>query len=169
MKPDDFTNAKWGALLKQPQGYWAFVPNALPPELNVDWDLANQIASAQGELSRLAGLARNLPNPRLLIGPFVRREAVLSSRIEGTQASLSDLFFFEAADHPKSDTSDVREVANYVRAMEYGLHRLASLPVSLRLMGELHERHVAEWRATSYARRIPPLAKLDWSRGLHAE
>jgi Fic family protein len=95
-------------------------------------------------LGELGGLARNLPNPHLLISPFLRREAVLSSRIEGTQASLSDLFFFEAADSarfmPDRQTPhDVREVANYVKALEYALKRLDELPLSLRLIRELHE------------------------------
>lgn len=98
----------------------------------------------------MAGLARTLPNPHLLIRPFVRREAVLS-RIEGTEASLSDLFFFEAASAPAQAAGDVVEVANYVKALEYGLTRLADLPVSLRLLREMHEhlmtgvrgRHIA--------------------------
>jgi Fic family protein len=139
MTPDDFTTNKWGKLLRQPEGFWAFIPSPLPPQLNPDWSLVNQVTTAERELAHLAGLARNLPNPQLLIGPFLRREAVLSSRIEGTQASLSDLFLFEAAEHSQPN-SDVTEVANYVRALEYGLHRLATLPISLRLMNELHQR-----------------------------
>ena len=91
-------------------------------------------------MSELAGLARMLPNPHLLIGPFIRREAVLSSRIEGTRASLSDLFFFEAANEAPPDASDVQEVANYVKALDHGLSRLNELPLSLRLIREMHER-----------------------------
>jgi Fic family protein len=85
-------------------------------------------------------MARTLPNPHLLIAPFVRREAVLSSRIEGTRASLSDLFAFEASGVADPRTSDVREVANYVDALGYGLKRLAELPISLRLVREMHAR-----------------------------
>jgi Fic family protein len=80
-----------------------------------------------------------LPNPHLFINSFLRREAVLSSRIEGTQASLSDLFFFEAAGEEKNQ-SDVVEVSNYVKALNYGLARLNDLPLSIRLMCEIHER-----------------------------
>lgn len=94
-------------------------------------------------MSELAGVARTLPNPHLLIGPFIRREAVLSSRIEGTQASLSDLLFFEASGSVDPKAPDVREVSTYVKAMEYGLARLKKFPVSLRLFRELHEQLMA--------------------------
>jgi len=129
--------------MKAPQGYWAFAPDPLPPPLSIDWNLASLLSKADRALSELGGLARNLPNPRLLIGPFVRREAVLSSRIEGTQASLSDLFFFEAAHSekmtpPKKPPPDVQEVSNYVKALEYALKRCKDLPLSLRLIRELH-------------------------------
>ena len=96
-------------------------------------------------MGQLAGVARNLPNPHLLINPFMRREAVLSSRIEGTETSLSELFYFEAAHAtPANGTArkkaDVREVANYVHALEFGLARLPDLPVCLRLILEIHEK-----------------------------
>jgi Fic family protein len=97
------------------------------------------LSEADRALGELAGLGRAVPNPHLLIRPFVRREAVLSSRIEGTQASLSELYAYEAVQPALSEpTPDVREVYNYVRALEYGLERLASLPLSLRLIRELH-------------------------------
>lgn len=140
MQLDDFTEDKTGQLIKTSQGYWAFVPDPLPPPLTVSWDLVGQISEADRALSELAGVARTLPNPHLLIGPFIRREAVLSSRIEGTQASLSDLFFFEASGTVPPQVPDVQEVLNYVRALEYGLGRLQELPVSLRLIREIHER-----------------------------
>ena len=91
-------------------------------------------------MSELAGAARTLPNPHLLIGPFIRREAVLSGRIEGTQASLSDLFFFEASGAADPAVPDVREVSNYVKALEHGLARLDALPISLRLIREIHAK-----------------------------
>lgn len=118
----------------------AFVPNPLPPQLETTWRLASRLSEADRALGGLAGMARNLPDPQLLIDPFMRREAVLSSRIEGTEASLSDLFFFEAAGaSPRpSKASDVFEVYNYVRAMKYGLDRIKELPISLRLIRELH-------------------------------
>jgi Fic family protein len=87
----------------------------------------------------LAGVTRMLPDPRLLIRPFMGREAVLSSRIEGTAASLADLFDLEAASKPPTAGSDVREVRNHVRALEYALNRLNELPVCLRLLREIHK------------------------------
>lgn len=140
MQPTDFTENKSGRVIKTPQDYWAFYPNPLPPSLPLSWDLVRQNSEADRALSELAGVARTLPNPHLLIGPFVRREAVLSSKIEGTQASLSELLFFEASKPSTPKPPDVREVANYVTALEYGLGRLKDLPVSLRLMREMHER-----------------------------
>lgn len=144
MNPGDFSKQKAGRLIRGPQGYWAFVPDPLPPHLSVTWDLTNHLSRADRALSELNGLAKNLQNPHLLIGPFVRREAVLSSRIEGTQASLSDLFYFEAAQTEKVALTqkipgDVREVANYVKALEYALKRIREFPLSLRLIRELHE------------------------------
>lgn len=138
VQPSDFRDEKSGRLIKGTQGYWAFVPNNLPPDLSITIDLVNQLSEADRALSELAGVARTLPNPHLLINPFVRREAVLSSRIEGTQASLSDLFFFEAGSWKEKEVPDVREVHNYVKALEYGLARLKELPLSLRLIKEIH-------------------------------
>jgi Fic family protein len=139
MQPSDFTKHKSGHLIKHELGYWAFLPNPLPPNLELNWDLAGEISAADRGLSELAGITRTLPNPHLLIRPFMSREAVLSSRIEGTQASLSDLFYLEAVrTAPTKPDSDVGEVRNYVRALEHGLKRLSALPVSLRLMKEIH-------------------------------
>ena len=140
MNPADFTEEKNGQLIKTQLDYWAFSPNPLPPKLALSWELVNQLSEADRALSELAGTARTLPNPHLLIGPFIRREAVLSSRIEGTQASLSDLLFFEASGSVDPKAPDAREVANYVKAMEYGLVRLKKFPLSLRFIREIHER-----------------------------
>ena len=116
----------------------AFVPNPLPPDLTLNEDLLNAVADAGLALGELAGLGRNLPNANLLIRPFSRREAVLSSRIEGTQTDLTQLYEFEA-DQDRSDaTHDAREVLNYVRAMEYGLERNHELPMASRLLSEIH-------------------------------
>lgn len=138
MNPADFTEDKNGRLLKTALDYWAFVPNPLPPHIDLKWELVNHLSEADRALSELAGTARTLPNPHLLIGPFIRREAVLSSRIEGTQASLSDLLFFEASGTIDPRVPDTREVANYVKAMEYGLSRLKKFPLSLRFIREVH-------------------------------
>ena len=136
MQPTDFKQAKPGRIVRTPQGYWAFVPNALEPQLEFQLPLIRTLSQADRALSELSGIAKTLPNPHLLIGPFIRREAVLSSKIEGTQASFSDLLFFEAANLSK--IPDVREVANYVIALQYGLERLRELPVSLRVIREIH-------------------------------
>jgi Fic family protein len=143
MDPAAFENTAAGRLVKEPGGFSAFVPNPLPPGLEPSWALTLRLSNADRALAELAGVGRSLPNPRLLIRAFVRREAVLSSRIEGTQASLSDLFFFEAGgEHAgppgRPPGQDVREVANYVAALEHGLARLTELPLSLRLIREMH-------------------------------
>jgi len=152
MNPERFCNSTDGRLIRVGQGemaHWAFVPHSLPPGLSVDWEFARGLSKADRALSELAGVGRTMPNPHLLIGPFVRREAVLSSRIEGTQADITDLYAYEAGQlslpgmEPAPPESDVREVLNYVRALEYGLERLSTLPVSLRLIRELHERLMA--------------------------
>lgn len=138
MKEEDFTPERSGRLVRSPIGYLAFVPAPLPPEIILTWDLVGQVSAADKALSELAGVARTLPNPQLLVGPFVRREAVLSSRIEGIQTSLSDLFFFEASGRRTNEPSDVGEVANYVKAMIYGLERIREFPLGLRLIREMH-------------------------------
>jgi len=131
-----FKKSPSGKLVPANGGYWAFVPDPLPPKLDWDDALVSVMSKADIALGTLSGLGETLPNPHLLIYPFIRREAVLSSRIEGTQSSLSDLLLFEATKVEKR--GDVREVQNYVRAMEYGLKRLNELPLSLRFIRELH-------------------------------
>jgi len=152
MDPARFGKSTAGQVIRVGQGeaaYWAFVPHPLPPHLAADWESTAILSDADRGLAELAGLGRSMPNPHLLIGPFVRREAVLSSRIEGTQADLADLYAYEAGQLPlpgmeaAPPEADVREVLNYVNALEYGLKRLETLPVSLRLMRELHERLLA--------------------------
>lgn len=140
-----FQSTSASQLVKGVGGYWAFAPNPLPPKLNFTPEVILALSEADRALGELAGIGRTLPNPYLLIRPFLRREAVLSSRIEGTQASLSELFAYEVQQLPlfearSSARSDVLEVANYVRALDHGLGRLNSLPLSLRLIRELHER-----------------------------
>ena len=121
-------------------GYRAYVPDPLPPPLSWDQSLAVILSEADRAVGRLAGEGRRLPNPHLLIRPFVRKEAVLSSRIEGTQATLGELLAAEAGAAVDRSPEDLREVGNYVGALEYGLERLETLPMSLRLVRELHER-----------------------------
>ncbi len=149
MNLDRFAQSTAGRVVAARQDateYWAFVPHPLPPALALDPSLVRILSEADRALGELAGLGRMLPNPELLIGPFVRREAVLSSRIEGTQTNIADLYAYEAGQLTLSGMqslppeSDVREVLNYVHTLRYGLDRLATLPISLRLIRELHER-----------------------------
>jgi len=139
VNPADFRDQGAGTIVQAPGGYAAFIPALLPPVLTYDADLVLALSRADAALSELSGTGRQLPNPHLLIAPYVRREAVLSSRIEGTRASLSDLLLDEAEDDRPVD-ADVQEVRNYVEALEHGVERLRDLPLSLRLVRELHER-----------------------------
>jgi Fic family protein len=139
MKPEDF-NLEAGRIVRTMDGAPAFVPSPLPPTLQVSWDLLDRVTRAERAIANLRGIGTTLPNPYLLVSAFVRREAVLSSRIEGTQASVGELIAFEAAGHPASESGDVQEVANYVAALDYGLLRLTDLPLSLRFVREVHER-----------------------------
>jgi Fic family protein len=126
-----------------PEGYSAFFPAPLPPSLPWTPGLLRALSEADRTLGRLAGEGGRLPNPHLLIRPFVRREAVLSSRIEGTQATLGELLAAEAGAAIERSPADLREVANYVVALEFGVKRLRELPLSLRLVRELHARLMA--------------------------
>ena len=141
MKPNEFRNSKVGKAIRTQTGYWAFIPAQLSPEIEWTTSLISALSDADRELSKLTTLAGNFPFPRLLTQPFLRREAVLSSRIEGTRASLADLYNYESAQLSFLEpTDDVREVHNYVLALDYGLERLETLPVSLRLIREIHAK-----------------------------
>lgn len=144
MRPADFTPDSPGKLVTAQDyhgdDYLAFVPNPLPPPLTLDISTINRLSAAERALGELNGIGQMLPNPHLLIGPFVRREAVLSSRIEGTVTTLQQLLLLEAAPSPQSPNPDAQEVINYVHAMEHGLARLDALPVCLRLIREIHAR-----------------------------
>ena len=124
-------------------GYTAFLPDPLPPDITWTPVLVRALSDADRLIGRLAGEAGRLPNPHLLIRPFVRREAVLSSRIEGTQATLGELLAAEAGGAVQRSPADLREVANYVAALEFGVKRLDTLPLSLRLTRELHAKLMA--------------------------
>jgi len=140
MDPKSYRSQEAGQAILTPAGFWAFIPNPLPPDIIWTLPLVSALSEAERDLSRLAALAGSFPLLHLLIQPFIRNEAVISSRIEGTRASLVDLYTYETAQLSFFEqTTDVREVYNYVRATEYGLERLKTLPVSLRLMRELHE------------------------------
>lgn len=129
-----------GRYVLQPAGYRAFVPEPLPPEpaFELTERTVALLAEAEREIGRLDGASELLPAPDLFVYMYVRREAVLSSQIEGTQASLVDLLEFETERARARVPDDSAEVANYVRAMNHGLERLGALPVSLRLIREIH-------------------------------
>ena len=135
-----FSSNSPGHLFQIAEGHVAFVPNPLPERLDLPPPSVKLLEEARGALGELAGLGRMLPSHHLL-RPFVRREAILSSQIEGTFTTIEQLMLFEA--NPTGEVSPTREVANYVIALEYGLERIKSLPLSLRLIRELHERLLA--------------------------
>ncbi|NIK43234.1 Fic family protein [Xanthomonas arboricola] len=129
-----------GRYIRQPTGYRAFMPSPLPPDPSVDLagELQRLLSQADRALGRLDGSVLTLPNPDLFVFMYVRKEAVLSSQIEGTQSSLQDLLAAEADLFDEAMPRDVDEVVNYVRAMKHGLARLEDLPVSVRLIREIH-------------------------------
>ncbi len=125
-----------GRMVAIENGVETYVPNPLPRSLDINGPLLKRLDEASRSVSVLAGVGETIPNPNLLIRPFMRREAVLSSSIEGTQASISDLFIYEASGIRRSD---VVEVSNYTRALDLGLDLLNTLPISLRLVNRVHE------------------------------
>ena len=143
-----------GKYVKQGTGFKAFIPAPLPPipPVALDAELTRLLSEADRSLGRLDGIGSVLPNRDLFVAMYVRQEAVLSSQIEGTQSSLEDVLQFEVdakgADVPK----DVEEVVNYVRAMNFGIQRLEKLPLSLRLIREIHAELL---KGTRGAHRTP--------------
>lgn len=154
MDVDTFTEQAWGSLTLAPEGYPAFVPDPAPRKLDLHDETVALLDEASNSLGVLQGVGRLLQNPHLLISPYLRREAVLSSRIEGTQTTMSDVYASELEQFGLVRSTDVREVRNYIRAHEHGL--ASELPLSLRLLRELHsvlmtgvrgrERHPGEFR-----------------------
>nr|MBA3352883.1 Fic family protein [Blastocatellia bacterium] len=139
MTPAEYHESERQHCQWQPSGYYAFVPPVLPPELPIDWELAALLSEADRAVAELSGAGRLLPNPHLLIRPYLRREAVLSSYIEETYAEMEELLLLDISPKSVPKKSSVREVSNHLRALETGLQRLATLPISTRLMLELHE------------------------------
>lgn len=132
------THNRAGKYVHQLTGYDAFIPTDLPPDppVNMDAEMIRLLSLADRKLGRLDGVAQILPNPDLFVGMYVQKEAVLSSQIEGTQASFVDVLQVDADTAAKRQ--DVEEVVNYVKAMKYGMNRLETLPLSLRLLREIH-------------------------------
>lgn len=129
-----------GRFMTQPSGYRAFIPARLPPDPPVDLtgDIPALLSRADIALGRLDGVIRVIPDPDFFVGMYVRREAVLSSQIEGTQSTLEDLLEVELEPEAREPGSDVGDIVSYVSAMNAGLARLERLPLSLRLIREIH-------------------------------
>lgn len=147
------TSERAGRYHTQPTGYKAFVPASLPPAqaLRIDDELLTLLSKADRALGRLDGSTEALPNPDLFVMMYIRKEAVLSSQIEGTQASLAEILEVEANVLKPKHPADVAEVVNYIHALNYGLERLGTFPLSLRLICEIHERLMANTRGQEYS------------------
>lgn len=136
------TSTRAGRMVNNLSGYAAFVPAKLPPDPPIVFDAEMQsiLSRADRNLGRLDGITETLPNPELFVAMYVRKEAVLSAQIEGTQASLIDVLNRQAeAEHGEYSRDGVKEVINYVNAMSWGLSKLNELPLSLRLIRNIHE------------------------------
>lgn len=149
--PQSPASTRAGSYERQLSGYAAFIPASLPPDppIRIQGELQTLLSRADRAIGRLDGSVQTLPNPDLFVVMYVRKEAVLSSQIEGTQSSLQDLLAAEAdilGSNPND--SDVYEIVNYVAAMKHGLARLAELPVSVRLIREIHARLLTNARGS---------------------
>lgn len=145
------TATRAGRYVEQSGGYRAFLPAPLPPDppVRIEGELQALLSAADLSVGRLDGSIQTLPNPDLFVSMYVRNEAVLSSRIEGTQSSLQDVLAAEAKVIDRGRPRDVNELLNYIDAMRHGLERLPALPVSVRLIREIHAklmRGVRGWR-----------------------
>jgi len=147
---ESVTHCRAGRYITQPTGYRAFIPAPLPPNppVEVSGNLQVLLSEADRALGRLDGSIQTLPHPDLFVYMYVRKEAVLSSQIEGTQSSLQDVLAAEAKILAPDRPQDVDEVVNYVRAMNHGLARLAERPVSVRLIREIHAELLAGVRGS---------------------
>lgn len=147
------TSERGGRFITQPGGYQSFVPAGLPPDppVAVEPDLLRLLSEADQALGRLDGIVQVVPDPDFFVGMYVRREAVLSSQIEGTQSTLEDLLEVELEPERQERFADVADIVNYIRAMNYGLDRVRDLPLSLRLIREIHEQLLEGGRGSQAA------------------
>lgn len=139
MKKTDFSNQAPGKVIRTLKDDEAFIPDPLPPD--TEWSNKLLVALSQADrcLARLAEVGNTFPVPHVVVRPFIRKEAVLSSQIEGTRTTFQELLSFEAGQLSLfRDMEDTREVHNYVRALDYGLERLETFPLSVRLIREIH-------------------------------
>lgn len=135
----DIQQSPSGKIVRSPKGYNAYIPNALPPQIEWSNTLISTLSRADYLLGKLSREGSKLPNPHLLMRPFITREAVLSSKIEGTQATIGEILAASAGISVNQNPDDLQEVQNYITAIDYGLKRLKELPLSLRLIKEIHE------------------------------
>lgn len=131
-----------GRYVRQPAGYRSFLPAQLPPRppIEIDGEMWRLLSDADRALGRLDAVTQTLPDTNLFLLMYVRKEAVLSSQIEGTQASLEDIIRYEEKVEEAENPDDVEEVVSYIRALNHGLERLRDIPVSLRLIKEIHAK-----------------------------
>lgn len=134
----DIVKSPTGKTIRSPSGYTAFIPDPLPPKINWTTQLVNALSQADFLLGKLAREGGKLPNPHLLIRPFITREAVLSSKIEGTQATIGEILAASAGISVQRNSDDLQEVQNYIVALDYAIKRMNDLPLSLRLIKEIH-------------------------------
>lgn len=142
MDPSQFTSTAFGTVRREPGKKWAFYyfsPAPIPRELALEPRTIELLSEADAALGQLQGLGQLIKDPELLVGPYLRREAVASSRIEGTQASLSDLLQAEADDEVRARSDDVAEVGRYLAATRHAFEAIKTLPISQRLVREVHE------------------------------
>ncbi len=144
-------NKRAGTFVMQSGEYKAFIPAPLPPDPPIEYDdeLQLLLSKADRDLARLDGITTVLPNSDLFIAMYVKKEALLSSQIEGTQASLEGVLEFEADLTPREDVNEIKEVINYIKALNYGMERLNELPMSLRLIGEIHKNLIEGTRGAN--------------------
>jgi len=168
----DIERSLAGQIVELPIGYKAFVPNSLPPKQIWNNKVVNSLSRADFLLGKLAREGSKLPNPHLLMRPFITREAVLSSKIEGTQATIGEILAANAGIHVKQNPDDLQEVQNYINALDYGIKRLEVIPLSLRLIKEIHNhlmqgvrgshatpgefRRSQNWLGLNTAKFVPP-------------
>ncbi|MGA8164090.1 MAG: Fic family protein [Waddliaceae bacterium] len=127
-------------VIPTPRGYQTFLPNPLPPNIQWNNQIVTTLSRADFVIGKLAREGNKLPNPHLLIRPFITREAVLSSKIEGTQSTIGEVLAANAGIPVKRNLDDLQEVQNYIAALDYSIDRLEDLPFSLRLLKEIHEK-----------------------------
>ncbi len=140
-----------GVMMKTTRGYSAFVPAKLPPDppIVVDSEMQKLLSLADRKLGRLDGITQILPNPELFVAMYVKKEAVLSAQIEGTQASLVDVLNNPSHESDDRTYNEVSEVVNYVNAMNWGLENLSRLPLSLRLIRNIHKKLLEDVRGSN--------------------